>query len=106
MKQTNDWSRSILSEFSKLERDCTGDHLKNDIIFGYRKKVESLVKSGSVSIDFDKITFYETALTYVYFAEKCFHDNERTECLLALKQICYLAVGVPNHKFACLIFEH
>ena len=42
----------------------------------------------------------------VFFAEKCYHDNERAEVLYAFRELFRVALQVPDHKLVIAAYEH
>ena len=66
------------------------NHNLNDIIFGYSRKIEEVKKFCEV--DVDKVKYLQAMLTLVYFAEKCFHENDRVEICFAFRELFKVAL--------------
>jgi hypothetical protein len=45
-------------------------------------------------------------LMLVYFAEKCYHDNEKAEVFLAFRELFRVVLLVPDHTLVIAAYEH
>ena len=45
-------------------------------------------------------------LTLLFYAEKCYHENERAEICLAFREMLKVALQVPDHKLVISIYQH
>lgn len=78
---------------------------KNDIVAGYSKKLEKAQKLG-LEVDWHKIKYLHVMLTLVFFAEKCYLENEKPEIFLAFREVFRIMINVPDHGLLLAAYEH
>lgn len=122
MKQTNLWKRTLIKKTTKMKehvppemlgkpsetatKDQTLSPRTMDLFVGYSRKVEEVGRYGELEVDAAKVRYLTAMLTLVFFAEKCYHDNERAEIYLAFRELFRVALLVPDHTLVMAAYEH
>ena len=119
MKQTNEFKRSLFENTKSLashipEKWFDSDKMReettlsktNDIVAGYSKKLEKAQKLPGLEVDWHKIKYLHVMLTLVFFAEKCYLDNEKPEIFLAFREVFRIMINVPDHGLLLAAYEH
>lgn len=73
---------------------------------GYSRKLEDVGRLSDYDVDLHKIRYLQSMLMLVFFAEKCYHDNERAEIFLTFRELLRVALLVPDHTLVIAAYEH
>lgn len=124
MKQTNLWKRTLIKKTTKMKEQVPVEMLQvkpsetvtrdqatmsprtPEVMAGYSRKVEEVGKYTELEVDIHKVKYLTAMLTLVFFAEKCYHENERAEIFLAFRELLRVALLVPDHTLVMAAYEH
>jgi hypothetical protein len=60
----------------------------------------------NLDLDLAKLNYLRAVMMLICFAEKCYHEEERSVIYLVFRQVLALSLRVPDHVVTLATFEH